>query len=56
MLKAVHKTFSVKLGRRVFVCLRNDELPPGLRKKVRPLVVGTLACWVDRLHPDSKPA
>lgn len=49
MLKAVRKTFSVKLGRRVFVCLRNDELPPALREKVRPLVVGFLACWIDRV-------
>lgn len=49
MLKSIRRTFSMRLGNRVFVCLRNEQLPPGLRKRVRPLVVGALACWVDRL-------
>lgn len=49
MLKSIQRAFSIRFGNRVFVCLRNEQLPPGLRKRLRPLVVGTLACWVDRL-------
>ena len=49
MLKSIHRTFSMRFGSRVFVCLRNEQLPPALRKRVRPFVLGALACWVDRL-------
>lgn len=51
MLKSIRKTFSMRVGSRLFVCLRNDSLPPSLRERIRPLVVGKVACWVDRLHP-----
>ena len=50
MLKAIKKTYSMKFGRRVFVCLHNDQLPPALRKRVRPFVFGFVACWIDRLQ------
>jgi len=50
MLKAIKKTFSMKLGNRVFVCLHNKQLPPDLRKQVRPFVFGFFACWIDRLQ------
>jgi len=50
MLKAIRKTFSMKLGNRVFVCLHNKQLPPDLRKQVRPFVFGFFACWIDRLQ------
>ena len=50
MLKAIRKTFSMKFGSRVFVCLHNDSLPPALRKQVRPFVFGFVACWIDRLQ------
>jgi hypothetical protein len=56
MLKAIRKTFSMKLGSRVFVCLHNDQLPPALRKQVRPFVFGFVACWVDRLQAGQKAA
>ena len=49
MLKAIKRTFSMKLGSRIFVCLRNEQLPPKLRQHVRPYVVGPLACWFDRM-------
>ena len=49
MLKSIRRTFSMRFGSRVFVCLRNEQLPPSLRKQVRPFVFGALACWVDRL-------
>lgn len=56
MLKAVNKTFSMKFGKRIFVCLHNDQLPPALRERVRPWVIGSLACWIDRLQPGSEAA
>lgn len=56
MLKAIRKTFSMRLGQRVFVCLHNEQLPPALRERVRPIVVGVIACWVDRLQASRKPA
>lgn len=56
MLKAVPKTFSLKLGSRLFVCLRNKELPPELRQRVRPIVLGMMACWMDRLPADHPPS
>jgi len=46
----------MKLGNRVFVCLRNEQLPPKLRKHVRPYIVGPLACWFDRTEPHQKTA
>ena len=56
MLKAIRKTFSMRFGNRVFVCLRNEQLPPKLRQQVRPYVVGSLACWFDRLQPGRESA
>jgi hypothetical protein len=56
MLKAIKKTYSMRFGRRVFVCLHNDNLPPALRKRVRPLVFGFVACWIDRLQARQGPA
>ena len=56
MLKSIQRTFSMKFGSRIFVCLRNEQLPPALRKRVRPFVLGSLACWVDRLAAQRKTA
>lgn len=56
MLKAVKRTYSMKVGKRVFVCLHNKNLPPALRERVRPFVFGFLACWFDRLQNSRKAA
>lgn len=56
MLKAVRNSFSLKLGSRIFVCLNNRQMPPQLRAKVKPLVVGVFACWADRIKRSQNPA
>lgn len=56
MLKAIRRTFSLKLGQRIFVCLSNEQLPPQLRKRVKPLVLAGMACWIDRLQASRKAA
>lgn len=42
----------LKLGSRICVCLRSRNLQPELRQRVRPLVIGSLACWLDKVTPD----
>ena len=49
MLKSLGTpSFLLRLGRRVCVCLPNKELNGNLRNRVRPLVIGRLACWCDK--------
>jgi len=55
MLRAIRKTFSFRFGRRVFVCLHNEQLHPKLRKQVRPVVFGAIACWMDKIQATSPP-
>jgi hypothetical protein len=38
----------LKLGRRVCVCLRNDQMDDRLRARIRPFVIGWFACWFDK--------
>lgn len=38
----------LRLGSRVCICLRNDRMDAGLRARIRPRVIGWLACWCDK--------
>lgn len=49
MLKAIHKTFSLKFRNHLLVCLPNSRMPNALRKRVQPRIVFCFACWVDNL-------
>jgi hypothetical protein len=33
------------------VCLRHEQIGTALRARLRPLVVGRVACWIDRVRP-----
>jgi hypothetical protein len=33
------------------VCLLHRQLGPALRARLRPLVIGRFACWIDRTDP-----
>lgn len=49
MLKSLGKvSLLLRFGRRVCVCLPNEQLEDDLRERIRPLVVGHLACWCDK--------
>jgi len=48
MLKSSGKALTLRFGRRVFVCLRNNRIDAGLRARIRPFVFGGFACWSDR--------
>lgn len=52
MLKAIRKTFSLKIRDRLLVCLPNKNMPAALRTRVQPRVFLCYACWVDRLASD----
>jgi hypothetical protein len=38
----------LRLGARLCVCLSRRALEPGVRKRIRPVIVGPFACWCDR--------
>lgn len=38
----------LKFGCRVFVCMPSRHLQSGLRERIRPLILGPLACWYDK--------
>lgn len=44
----IRTSLLLKLGRRVCVCLRNDEMDSRLRARIRPFVIGWFACWIDK--------
>ena len=49
MLKSLGSTpFSLRLGRRLCVCLPNHRLEAGLRTRIRPWVIAGLAFWCDK--------
>ena len=49
MLKnSIRTSLLLRLGRRVCVCLRNNEMDAGARSRIRPLVIGRFACWCDK--------
>jgi hypothetical protein len=49
MLTSLGKAaFWMRLGPRVFVCMPRQRMDDGLVARIRPLVVGGLACWFDR--------
>lgn len=52
MLKAIRKTFSLRIRNRIMVCLPNRQMPDALRERVRPKVFLCMACWMDRIVPD----
>jgi hypothetical protein len=56
MLRGIRRTFSMKLGQRLFVCLSNQQLPPELRKRIRPVVLAGVACWMDRITSKNRTA
>lgn len=53
MLKNLGKApLLVRFGRRVFVCLLNKRLEGRMRDRIRPVVLGPLACWSDKQPAD----
>jgi len=53
ILKSLGKvSLLFRFGRRVCVCLPNEQLQDELRDRIRPLVVGHLACWCDKQPVD----
>ena len=56
MLKAVRRSFSMKLGNRVFVCLDDRQMPPALKAQVKPFVFCGFAFWTDQLNSRENPA
>lgn len=50
MLKGCdNPSFSLRLGKRVFVCLKKSCLDNNLRERIKPFNIPFLACWTDRL-------
>jgi hypothetical protein len=48
-LKAGGKvTFLVRLGRTVCTCLPKRHLDDAMRARIRPFLLGWMACWCDR--------
>ncbi len=49
MLKTIgNMGFFLRLRSRIFACMRNDQLEPSLRDRIRPFIFGGYACWFDR--------
>jgi hypothetical protein len=45
---SIRTSLLLKLGSRVCVCLRNDQMDPRMRARIRPFVIGWFACWFDK--------
>lgn len=52
MIRAGKVTFLVRFGRWVCACLPKSRMDEDALARIRPLLLGGLACWCDKSGPE----